>query len=253
MSWFSPTCPVDDDTRFWVEDNVRWLLTAFEFSSAKDVAVVLPTPEFFPDPYAGSERDVRRLFLRVCDLMEVDGDRLRLKLIPDAEGELRHHLPAWESSGEGAAGLYHGNAETAVIRISLAHREDPMAMVAVMAHELGHVLLLGDEQISGDEEDHEPLTDLLTVAMGMGIFNANSAFKFGQWSGGGMHGWSAGRLGYLDEETWGYALAYFAWLREETKPVWAQFLEGDVKHYFKAGMKFLRNQKNDSVAPENGV
>lgn len=61
------------------------------------------------------------------------------------------------------------------------------------------------------------------------------------WPGGGMQGWRAGRLGYLDEETWGYALAYFPRLREETKPAWAQFLEGDVKHYFKAGMKFLRS------------
>jgi len=41
-------------------------------------------------------------------------------------------------------------------------------------HELGHVLLLADGKISKDRKDHEHLTDLLTVWLGLGIFTANS-------------------------------------------------------------------------------
>jgi hypothetical protein len=250
MNWFAAKCPVDDSTRTWTENNLGWLLQTFEFPSAQDVTVVLPTPEFFPDPYAGTEADVRRLFQRVCDLMEVDADRLKLELVADTEGALRHQLPSWESGGKGVAGHYQGDAQTATIRLNMAYRRDPMAMVAVMAHELSHVLLLGDEKISRERWDHEMITDLATVALGMGIFNANSAFKFAQWSGGGMQGWSAGRLGYLTEQNWGYALAYFAKLRGESKPAWAQHLKGDVKHYFKAGMKYLRKQ--DNLPPADG-
>jgi hypothetical protein len=250
MGLFSSTCPVDDTTRAWVENNLRWLLQTFEYASGQDVTIVLPTPEFFPDPYSSKDSDVRKLFLRVCEYMEVDAERIELVLVADTEGALRHQLPSWESGGKGVAGHYQGDSQTATIRLNMAYRRDPMAMVAVMAHELSHVLLLGDAKISRERWDHEMVTDLATVALGMGIFNANSAFKFGQWSGGGMQGWSAGRLGYLTEQVWGYALAYFAKLRGESKPAWAQQLKGDVKHYFKAGMKYLR--KRDNLPPSVG-
>jgi hypothetical protein len=58
-----------------------------------------------------------------------------------------------------------------------------------------------------------------------------------------MQGWKVKRLGYLTEPMWGYALAYFAWLRNEAKPAWAQYLQGDVKHYFKSAMRYLHNRK----------
>lgn len=114
-----------------------------------------------------------------------------------------------------------------------------MALVATFAHELGHDLLLGDQKLSPEAEDGEQLTNLLTVVLGLGIFNASSAVTFGQWSSGGQQGWSASRLGYLSQQMWGYALAHFAHLRGEAKPDWAQYLEGDVRHYFKASQKYL--------------
>jgi hypothetical protein len=83
------------------------------------------------------------------------------------------------------------------------------------------------------------LTDLLTVFLGLGIFTANSAFKFNQWTGGGKQGWEAKRLGYLTESMFGYALALFAWARGEDKPQWSKYLEGNVKYYFRSGLKYL--------------
>jgi hypothetical protein len=35
--------------------------------------------------------------------------------------------------------------------------------VATVAHELGHARLLGEERVTGDRPDGEPLTDLATV------------------------------------------------------------------------------------------
>jgi hypothetical protein len=61
------------------------------------------------------------------------------------------------------------------IRADLARR--PMSLVATIAQELGHVLLLADGRISRERQDHEPLTDLLTVFFGLGVFTANAAFE----------------------------------------------------------------------------
>lgn len=179
------------------------------------------------------------MFERVCEFMEVDHERIRLSIVADETGAMRQHLPFWEGSSHGAAGLFTGDNRRATIKVSAKQLGDPTALVATFAHELGHVLLLCDQKLSPEAEDGEHLTDLLTVVLGLGIFNANSAVTFGQWSSGGQQGWSASRLGYLSPQMWGYALVYFAHLRGEAKPDWAQFLEGDVRHYFKAGMRYL--------------
>ena len=203
--------------------------------------MVLPTPDFFPDQYTAAEADVEALLQRVCDYMGVSRDRLELELFSDQHRELRHHLPIWESAGRGAAGQFMQGADQPSIKIRLStdRLNDPMSLVATIAHELGHVLLLADGKISRESADHEQLTDLLTVWFGLGIFTANSVFKFSQWSGGFKQGWESRRLGYLNEQMFGYALAWFAFVRNESNPTWAKHLEGNSKYYFRSSMRFL--------------
>jgi hypothetical protein len=78
----------------------------------------------------------------------------------------------------------------------------------------------------------EPLTDLLTVFLGLGVFTANSAFCFEQFTGVSSQGWSTHRQGYLSEEMFGYALARFAIERGERKPRWADHLSTNIASYF---------------------
>jgi len=58
--------------------------------------------------------------------------------------------------------------------------KDPINLIATLVHELSHIILLGE---GGLEENDEELTDLNTIAMGFGIFTANSTFKFEYWRG----------------------------------------------------------------------
>ena len=62
---------------------------------------------------------------------------------------------------------------------------------------LGHVHLLGHGRIDDEAEDHEPLTDLLTVLFGMGVFTANAVIREHHWDAGPVSGWSINRRGYL--------------------------------------------------------
>jgi hypothetical protein len=243
MKWFNPQCPVSEAERRWIEQSSSWLIDQFGIK-ARDVAVVLPTPDFFPDRYTAEEEDVEALVKRVCDYMGVSRERLELELVSDQHRELRNHLPMFESAGRRAAGQFmQAAAEGSIrIRISTDRLNDPMSLIATIAHELGHVLLLADGKISRERADHEQLTDLLTVWFGLGIFTANSVFKFSQWSGGFKQGWESRRLGYLNEQMFGYALAWFACARGESNPAWAKHLEGNSKHYFRSSLRFLRRR-----------
>src|SRR5438105_1191598 len=62
LGWlFRPSCPCDPAAKAWVEERLQWLTEEFEDSAFTGRPLVLPTPEFFPDPYDGSRKAVRVL------------------------------------------------------------------------------------------------------------------------------------------------------------------------------------------------
>jgi hypothetical protein len=194
--------------------------------------VVLPTPEFFPEPFSGTVADIPPLVARMCQYAAVDADMVSVELYGDsAEAELARVTGLTYRSGS-VAGHYRREAGRAVIGIDQTLVATPPRLIATIAHELGHVRLDGT---SGDREDHEPLTDLVTVYLGMGIFTANACFDFHR--DGRQQ--STRRLGYLTEPMFGYGLACSAWLRGERHPSWATYLDTNPRAFMKRGLRFL--------------
>lgn len=239
MFWSTPTCPVEEDDKIWIDESMQWLLEEFGKKTFRDVTLVLPTDEFFPDEYFGDEDDAEALVTRVCNYMDVKRDRIEVEFFEDHYGEIVGSLCFMEGSSEGASGHYRKRRDKFVISLESSQLSNPMTLVATVAHELGHVRLLGEGRIHGGFEDHELLTDLLTVFFGLGVFTANSAFSFRQWSDNSSQGWRTERKGYLTEEMFGYALALFALMRGEQNVSWSEFLEGSVRTYFKDSLKYL--------------
>ena len=239
MQWFAPKCPVEAEDKAWIEESMLWLIEEFGADTLLNAAVVLPTDEFFPDEFSGDEDDVPALVNRVCAYMNVDPERVELDIFTDHPASAARELPASEGSYNGALGHYRKRRGKFVVSLESSQIRDPTCAIATIAHELGHVRLLGEDRVSTNDEDHETLTDLLTVFLGMGVFTANSVFSFSQWTDAYSQGWEAQRRGYMTEEMFGYGLAAFAWLRGETNPAWAKYLEGNVSAYFKSGHKYL--------------
>lgn len=235
FDWFRsrPECPVDPSTREWIDTRWAWLEEQFGLERLRNGRVILPRPEFFPDPFHGKEDDARQMLDLVCAYMNIEPTTVEMSLYQDDspvyEGEWRH----------GTAGLYHPEEGKFRIWVEVANLEDPLAMVGTMAHELGHVHLLGHGRISDEAEDHEPLTDLLTVYFGMGVFTANSVIREHYWNAGQVSGWSMGRRGYLGMPAYGYAFARFARARGEVTAEWVRELRLDVRSAFKQSMQLL--------------
>jgi hypothetical protein len=146
----------------------------------------------------------------------------------------------------GTGGLYVEADGRFHIWLNAANLDDPGGLVATMAHELGHVLLLGHRRISLDEPDHEPLTDLLTVFFGLGVITANAVVHEESWSSGTLSGWTIGRRGYISMPMYGYALALFARERGEDRPDWVKILRPDVRQAFEQGCRYLESEESES-------
>ena len=239
MFWSTPKCPVEADDKLWLEEVMKWFLEEFGVEAFRDVTVVLPTDEFFPDAYYADEQDVWSLVERVCAYMDVNPELIELEFFDGENDELVRNLCCVESSSEGAIGHYQKRENKFVVSLASSQLTDPVSLVATIAHELGHVRLLGEDRIDADDADHELLTDLLTVFFGLGVFTANSAYSFQQWTNTSTQGWQTQRRGYLSEEVFGYALALCALMRGEHNPAWSKYLEGSVITYFKDSQRYL--------------
>lgn len=249
INWFAPKCPVDEETRLWLEDSFRWLVDELGAEVLLEAPIVLPTEEFFPDVFRGREEDVPPLLARVCEYMDVEFEQLELRFYSEKPFDFSFKLLEIEKENGGTAGYFQTGETKYLIGIETAQLTNPTALVGTLAHELGHVILLGEDRVSATEEDHEPLTDLLTIYYGLGVFTANSVFSFSQFTNTFGQGWQAQSRGYLTEEMFGYALALFAWLRAEKNPAWARFLNVNVKSYFKNSLKYIESN-SDEISPD---
>lgn len=241
--WFrsKPVCPVDPATRAWIDARWTWLEGQFGLDRLRTGCVVLPHAKFFPDPFRGTEEDARQMLNRICGYMDIDPATVELSLYEDRN-------PVYEGNfRQGTAGLYHSEQDQFRIWVEVKNLDDPLALAATLAHELGHVHLLGHGRISDEVEDHEPLTDLLTVYLGLGVLTANSVIRENYWHAGAISGWNMGRQGYLGMPIYGYALARFARARDEGKPPWASELRLDVRTAFKQAMRFLTQDGSDGA------
>jgi hypothetical protein len=252
MGWFTAKCPVDPETKEWIERAFNWLIEELGAETLRSVEVILPIEEYFPDKFAGSNSDIRTMVKRVCEYMDVDFQQLDIAFYINEDGAGLHPL-AGSEQGTHALGTYQMREGKYRIRLETSQAANPQVMVATIAHELGHVILLGENRLAPDFEDHEPMTDLLTVFYGMGLFNANSVFSFEQWTNTHAQGWRADRRGYLSEEMFGYALSLFAYSRGETKPEWADYLNVNVKTYFKKASKYLAKTGDTTVIRVNDL
>jgi hypothetical protein len=244
--------PISEEDRLWVNEGFRRLEKLLGRRRMLESKVITPTAEDFPDPYDKTSEAAERLFSRLCNYMAVDRDDIEFEIFPDETEELKTILPSWSGeAGKHAAGLYihamdernsngdNNRRRTAIVAIRSSQLKDPISLVATMAHELGHIILLGGGLMNPKPTDHEPMTDLLTVFLGLGIFTANSAGRFRQFQEDRRIGWSMQRLGYLPEEVFAYALAKFVAERNEGKVNWERHLSTNVRSYFKRSRAWL--------------
>ena len=183
MFGLRPKMPVTEEERVWVDEGFQRLEAMLGRSRMERTTVVLPSDAFFPDHWDGTESALEALFCRVCGYMGVDRSQIELAVSSD-DAELLEMLPAYSIHGQNnPAGLQFGShgEERALIVVRSSLLKDTLALVATLAHELCHVILLDGGLQQRDSEDMEPMTDLATVYLGLGVFTANASRQFRQY------------------------------------------------------------------------
>jgi tetratricopeptide (TPR) repeat protein len=261
FGFFSPKkseCPVNEETREWIERCILWLANSFGKENIKNRKVLVPNYDNFPIKYNGQPNTVLETMKIVARQMEISPEEIHIDIYKEGQREIDtgsvmgNRMFLQNKEGEKySGGLYFGKQDDGKYHIAIEERKlkDPLQIVATLSHELSHIKLLGEKKI---EKNNEDLTDLTTVIFGLGIFNANVAFQ----TKNGYDSWSWSKSGYLSQMEWAYALALFAHIKEEENPNWISFLSRNIKSDFIKSTNFIRSNpdkifKSKSKSREN--
>jgi hypothetical protein len=159
----------------WVMDSMHWLLEEFGREPLQR-PTVLP-PALLGSRFDSTQAATRSLFATMCRRMDVPLDQVELRFGPPSQPTSiatsnAHSTAVPMSTCTVPVGRWTRENARSVVIVSPRLLSDPVVLVAVLAHELGHELLVGSGRVKASRADHESLTDLLTVFYGFGIVAA---------------------------------------------------------------------------------
>lgn len=235
---------VTKEDKDWIDDSFLWFEGQYGRNYLKSVRIIEPTREFFNIEFSGKEEDAHFVLSKCLEYMDIKAVKVDLNFYSEAPIDFEEEGVFITQSEEGnelkdsyPLGTYsEASPNHFLIDLERGQLNDPHSMIATIAHELSHLILLGEGRI---QENDEELTDLNCIALGFGIFISNNIFHFNQWQGASHHGWSTKRNGYLPEEVAAYAMALLSCY--QNNPLnWTLHLNKTVKKMFDKNVKYLR-------------
>lgn len=178
-----------------------------------DTPIVLPTRDFFPVSDAVGHERALHVFACIKRAMQMEDWDCDLVAQPPRPTGVRVAEFVMIEGAQDPGGTFRiDETGRPVITYAPDLIERPAELVAVLAHELAHLLLSSEDDLV-DDPTHELMTDMTVAYTGFGVFGANAAFSFRQHGDAFGQGWSSQMSGYLSPRSWAFALAVFGLLR----------------------------------------
>lgn len=242
-----PKPTVTPEDKEWIDNAFLWFEETYGRDFLKSLPIVQPTKQFFNRNLTGTEEDAEFFCERICEIIGIKDVNIQLYFFTEKPIEFNHEGVSIESGDKGksnfALGYYsEAGVDNFNIGIESSQLNNPITLIAILVHELSHLVLLGQGRL---EENDEVLTDLNCIVMGFGIFTANSIFTFEQWQGVSHQGWQMSRSGYIPEEVAAYALALFN-NYQGCSSNWHRHLNKSVHKLYKKNLEYF-NTTNDEL------
>ena len=207
----SPLTPEDEE---WQLETWRWLIEQLGgLDDLRAQPFVSPTRAFFPPTDATGHQRVEFVFATIKRLMGLQKWHCELVAqahAPDPKVSEVAYLK-FDKGTRSPGGTFSVEGNKVVITYDPGLVDDPVGLVATLAHELSHYLLSAKSEPPGGWSNHEFCTDLCVVYSGFGLFGAATAFRYYS----GNRSWGYSKAGYLTQSEWTFALAVFFALRDQ--------------------------------------
>lgn len=223
----------------------KWLLKNFGGDDFyKTTKLVLPTTEYFPSQVDSPEGAASETFEAVKKHAGMTNWCCQLQVQEKDVNPVIAPTIAIQNAPTSPQGTFQVSEQNEVIiTYNPALTSQPVQLVATLAHELAHYLTAtSKEGPPGGWENWEFATDIAATFLGFGIFMANSAFNFTQFSNTDSQGWKSNRRGYLSESEHINALAIFLELKGQPIDTATNHLKPHLRKLLKKANKELIKQ-----------
>jgi hypothetical protein len=221
-----------------------WLLKNFGGDDFyKTTKLVLPTREYFPSKVDTPEGAASETFETVKKHAGLENWMCKLEIQEEDANPVVAPTLAIQNAPTSPHGTFQATEDNEiVITYNPALASQPTQLVATFAHELAHYLTAtSKEEPPGGWENWEFATDIAATFIGFGVFMANSAFSFSQYTNSDSQGWKSSRNGYLSESEHIHALAIFNALKGISVELASGHLKPHLKKLLKKAHKELDN------------
>jgi tetratricopeptide (TPR) repeat protein len=241
---YQPTLTLED--KEWVEKNIIWFIEVFGLDRLKEQPFIAPTTENFPYSDPKDTEQFQKLFEQLCKYWDLNPNEIIVKFFDDFKSKQWTEWVRPQSKFNEPSGLYSQIYTTDEKRFSIqlakSNLEHPQLLIAVIAHELAHVKLLGGNYINRNDADMEPLTDLASIFFGFGVFVANSVQTTDIY-------WIS-RSGYLPSQLISYANALICYITKCDIKNYESVLNRNTIDLFKKDFEFLNNTHDTELTED---
>lgn len=243
---FRKSSLLKEESQHFQVECFKWLLTHFGGDDFyQEAELVLPTENFFPVKDSVQGLTAESVFEEVKKHAGLEEWPVTLEAQEEDPNHLVTPTLIIQNVDHNPLGTFSANNKNEfTITYNPSIESDPTQMVATFAHELSHYLTTTSPvPPPGGWENWECATDICATFLGFGIFMANSAFNFRQFSTDQTIGWETSGGGYLSEAEHSYALALFLLLKDIPAKAALPFCDTNIKSYLKRALKELESSQ----------
>ncbi|MCG2614328.1 tetratricopeptide repeat protein [Terrimonas sp. NA20] len=238
---YQPTVTPED--KEWIERSIIWFIEVFGFQQLNARPFITPGTTNFPYKNLKDPEQFQQLFEQMCNYWGLKPNEIIVKFFDDIKS--KQWTTAWmpigpaNEPGGTYTQIYTTEEKRFRIQLAKSNLENPELLIAVMAHELAHVKLLGGKYISANDPNMEPLTDLVSIFFGFGVFVANSVQT--------TDGYWISRSGYLPNQLISYANALICYITGGNADNYESILNANTRDLFRKDFEFLSKTNNTTL------
>ncbi|SHH62162.1 hypothetical protein SAMN04488109_4681 [Chryseolinea serpens] len=179
-----------EDDRTWLEENFRWLKSAFGYPNKRQEQVLL-TPKFFPATYSVTTVSVDNIVTDLCKLFGLARNAVAFEIVTDIRDfgiPYQMEGPPFECETDLTKGHY---------KISIANdlQKRPQRLLHRLIYEFIRIRLTESKIEFDGDDDAGPFIYLAGIYFGFGVILSQNLSDVGRSSQGG---WQS-KWGYVSE------------------------------------------------------
>jgi len=197
--------------REWLAAALETLIASRGEETFVSSPLLLPDDSFFPDRWTPDAAGVAALAKRLLGYAGLAHLDVSIETFANEreiqEVGLDGRATKWSHSG--AAAWFAGmRGDTCLFGVETGKLDDPLGLVAAMAHEVGHAYREAHHLVRPERDLEERLTDVTTIYLGFGVITTAASARFTTRSHGNMgSSYSHSRQGYLAYNDMAFLLA----------------------------------------------